>query len=227
MPNSTSRDRILSRLYRAPKEPRDTVSSENGMAFREPPIKEKVERLKQMLELMRTEVHVCSENEWVEIIAEILRKKGLNHLLYSPGLGIGATLEKYWISRKDSGEILPELIPYEQNVEVMKDRLFGIDAAITRTKGAIVDDGAIILWPDKREPRTMSLIPPVHIAILKADTIYSNLSEVIEKENWCARMPTNAVLISGPSKTADIELILAFGVHGPKELILIILNCRR
>jgi L-lactate dehydrogenase complex protein LldG len=37
-------------------------------------------------------------------------------------------------------------------------------------------------------------------------------------------MPTNAVLISGPSKTADIELLLAFSVHGPKELVVLVLT---
>jgi L-lactate dehydrogenase complex protein LldG len=37
-------------------------------------------------------------------------------------------------------------------------------------------------------------------------------------------MPANALLISGPSKTADIEMTLAFGVHGPKELVVIVVN---
>jgi len=70
----------------------------------------------------------------------------------------------------------------------------------------------------------MSLVPPVHIAILQAEKIYNSLSDVIHKEGWSEKMPTNAVLISGPSKTADIELTLAFGVHGPKELILMIIE---
>jgi L-lactate dehydrogenase complex protein LldG len=41
---------------------------------------------------------------------------------------------------------------------------------------------------------------------------------------WSEDMPTNLVLVSGPSKTADIELILAFGVHGPKELIVLMVE---
>lgn len=68
--------------------------------------------------------------------------------------------------------------------------------------------------PDEQEPRLMSLVPPVHIAVLKAEKIHDTLAEA---------MPTNLLLISGPSKTADIELTLAFGVHGPKELIVFIL----
>lgn len=70
----------------------------------------------------------------------------------------------------------------------------------------------------------MSLVPPIHIAVLRADTIYNSLLEVMQKENWAAGMPTNAFLISGPSKTADIELVLAFGVHGPKELIVLLVD---
>ena len=93
-------------------------------------------------------------------------KKKLNSLLYSSRLEIGAALEKYWNSPKDNSEILPELIPYEHNVENIKDKLFGIDAAITTAKGAIADDGAIILWPNEDEPRLMSLVPPIHFVVL-------------------------------------------------------------
>ncbi|WP_278366532.1 LUD domain-containing protein, partial [Marinobacter salarius] len=43
-------------------------------------------------------------------------------------------------------------------------------------------------------------------------------------QNWAAGMPTNALLVSGPSKTADIEQTLAYGVHGPKELIVLVIE---
>jgi hypothetical protein len=70
----------------------------------------------------------------------------------------------------------------------------------------------------------MSLAPAVHIAVLDADRIHGSLAEAMRREHWAEGMPTNALLISGPSKTADIELVLTFGVHGPKELIVLILD---
>ncbi len=70
----------------------------------------------------------------------------------------------------------------------------------------------------------MSLVPPLHIALLDADRLFENFAQLIEKENWAAGMPTNALLISGPSKTADIEQTLAYGIHGPKQLITLILE---
>ena len=67
-------------------------------------------------------------------------------------------------------------------------------------------------------------MPPVHVAVLDADTIYNSLAEMMRVQNWSQAMPTNALLISGPSKTADIEQTLAFGIHGPKALITLIIE---
>lgn len=74
------------------------------------------------------------------------------------------------------------------------------------------------------EPRLLSLVPPVHIALVDAKNIYCNFADALTAGNWQAGMPTNALLISGPSKTADIELTLAFGVHGPREVIVLVLE---
>jgi len=67
-------------------------------------------------------------------------------------------------------------------------------------------------------------VPPVHIAVLKADTVFISLADAMREGRWAEGMPSNMLLVSGPSKTADIELILAFGVHGPKELVVLIVE---
>jgi L-lactate dehydrogenase complex protein LldG len=182
---------------------------------------ERIEKLKTLMEAMRTEVHITGAQNWAHKLEEILKQRGLKSLVYPPRTVLGDTLESHW--EKD-GSGLPQLIPYENKIEEFKARLFTIDAGITSTAGAIADPGALILWPSDKEPRLMSLVPSIHIAVLEADKIFSSFSEAMQKEKWSTKMPTNVVLISGPSKTADIEMTLAFGVHGPKELIVLVVE---
>lgn len=70
----------------------------------------------------------------------------------------------------------------------------------------------------------MSLVPPLHIALLKASEVFDNLFEAMHAQGWAGGLPTNALLVSGPSKTADIQQTLAYGAHGPKELLVLILQ---
>jgi hypothetical protein len=69
----------------------------------------------------------------------------------------------------------------------------------------------------------MSLVPPIHIALLDADQLYDTLFDAMQAQGWSDGMPTNALLVSGPSKTADIQVTLAYGAHGPKELVVLLL----
>ena len=70
----------------------------------------------------------------------------------------------------------------------------------------------------------VSLVPHLHIAILRADRLYDTLRQAMIAQNWLDGMPTNALLISGPSKTSDIEQTLAYGVHGPRRLVVLIVG---
>ena len=216
-----SRDRIFARLHAATRQPQAPVVQPPGLPIKTYSQKEKIEKLKTLMEAMRTEVHLCSAKNWANTVKDILKKREVKRLLYAPRTEIGKALEHQWEGATGDP---PQLFPYEKDVEQIKEMVFNVDAGITSAAGAIAETGALILWPSDKEPRLMSIVPPLHIAILKADTIHNSLSEVMQKENWPAKMPTNVVLISGPSKTADIEMTLAFGVHGPKELIVLILE---
>jgi len=170
------------------------------------------------MEAMHAEVVITSANGWIDALKATLRQRLLNGLLYAPDTALGKALAAVLDSD------LPPLVGYTETIEQCKERLFSIDASITSTQGGLADVGALILWPDSDEPRLMSLAPALHIAVLDAAKIHDSLAQAIAREHWPEKMPTNILLISGPSKTADIELVLTFGVHGPKELIVLILD---
>jgi L-lactate dehydrogenase complex protein LldG len=219
--NNASREHILRRLHAAVKQRTVDVPEPAGLQAKTLSLHQKIEKLKGLMEAVQTEVYVVEAQDWTDLLKKILRKRGLKTLLYAPGTTVGDRLHKAWTEGSNG---LPELEIYVGDIEEFKAALFHIDAAVTSTAGGIAETGALILRPDQKEPRLMSLIPPIHIAVLEAEKIFNTFDEAIQTENWATKMPTNIVLISGPSKTADIELTLAFGVHGPKELLVLILT---
>ena len=67
----------------------------------------------------------------------------------------------------------------------------------------------------RTSPAPSRWLPPVHVAVLRASTLYAGLPSAMRALSPQADMPTNLLLITGPSKTADIQQTLAYGAHGP------------
>jgi L-lactate dehydrogenase complex protein LldG len=192
------------------------------------PEAERLKSFRERLEVSHAEVLSSTSQDWPTLLADRLRARG-NELgtadggtkvLFAPATRYGRQLADAWEGQTDL-----HLIAYDQPVESLKDMLVhGVEAAVTETRGGIAETGTLILWPSSAEPRLMSLLPPLHVALVKADQIFGTLTDAMTSQNWSQGMPTNALLISGPSKTADIEQTLAYGVHGPKELMVIVLD---
>jgi L-lactate dehydrogenase complex protein LldG len=221
----SSRERILQRLSerRGGDLPMPEPDFSPLTAGRDWSATEKLDRFQRTLESVHGEVHRTSAGQWLNTLAAILAKRNARNLL-APGSG--HSLGKA-IRESDHGD-LPPILSYDQPIEAWQAGLFNdVDAAITSTRGAIAETGSLILWPGPAEPRLMSLVPPVHIALLQADEIFATFHEALEAQGWSSAMPTNALLVSGPSKTADIEQTLAYGVHGPRELIVIVIDSNR
>jgi len=169
------------------------------------------------MQAVRGEVHRVARDAWVDWVNTEMASRDRWRAL----IGHGPIAEAF--AAGASGDF--EITRYDRPIEEWKHALFrDIDFAITGVRAALAESGSLVLWPTAEEPRLMSLVPPLHIALLEADRLFENFAELIETENWAAGMPTNALLVSGPSKTADIEQTLAFGIHGPKELITLILE---
>jgi len=100
--------------------------------------------------------------------------------------------------------------------------LFGFDVGLTSVQGAIAETGTLVLEADREQNRLISLVPPVHIAVLDAAKISCTLGETLDALYRDGKVSPAITFISGPSRTADIELTLAIGVHGPQELYVIV-----
>lgn len=177
---------------------------------------EKLQRLRQQMEAVHTEFLDARGQDWPTAVQNWLSQEKLPGLIYGPKSTIGAKLSSQW----NNG--VP-LIPYDRAMEQWKAELFAFEGAgITATRGAIAQTGSLILFTSADEPRTLSLVPPVHIALLNVGKIRDTWRQVMQEQAWVNNMPTNLLLISGPSKTADIEQTLAYGVHGPKRLLVVL-----
>jgi L-lactate dehydrogenase complex protein LldG len=100
--------------------------------------------------------------------------------------------------------------------------IFGFDVGITTAQAAIAETGTLVLDSAHERHRLVSLVPPVHIAIVDASTIRATLGETLTMLQNGKELSPAVTFITGPSRTADIELTLTIGVHGPQELYVII-----
>lgn len=166
------------------------------------------------------EVWCASADTWPALLAQKIAAKGVQRLLLDPASPEGAAL----------AQALPAAVqplPFAQPLEAWKSELFDtIDAGFTVARSGIAATGTLVLAPDAGSPRTVSLVPPLHIALVYAHTLHADLHAAVQAERWRDGMPTNLVLASGPSKTSDIQQTLAYGAHGPRWMWVVIVTER-
>ena len=171
-----------------------------------------------MLEAAHAQVWRTDTTSWPTLLARLLHEAGIRRLLLDPARAEGAALSR---------ALLPsvEALSYSRPLERWKTELFDtVDAGFTVARSGIAVTGTLILAPDEGTPRTVSLVPPLHIALVYARTLHVDLHAAMQTERWAAGMPTNLVLVSGPSKTSDIQQTLAYGAHGPSGLWVVIVE---
>lgn len=100
--------------------------------------------------------------------------------------------------------------------------MFEYDVGITTAQAAIAETGTLVLDSARERHRLVSLVPPIHVAIVDAASIFRTLAEALTFIHQNGEISPAVTFITGPSRTADIELTLAIGVHGPQELYVIV-----
>lgn len=180
---------------------------------------DKAKRFRACIELAHAEVHAVTSATWLATLREILVAKQIKQLLVAEETAHGSVV------LNDFPRHGIDCQTYDLPIEAWKSEMFQqTPASLTVARAAIAETGTLILWPDAAEPRLMSLVPPVHVVLLDAGKIYNTFFEAMQTEGWANGLPTNSLLISGPSKTADIQQTLAYGAHGPKELVVLMIG---
>jgi L-lactate dehydrogenase complex protein LldG len=104
-----------------------------------------------------------------------------------------------------------------------RESFFAADVGITGVEHLIAETGSVVLASRPGQPRSLSLLPPVHIAVAHRDQILPDLFDLFAGG---PELPSNLAIVTGPSKTGDIELRLVTGVHGPGEVHVVVVNPR-
>jgi L-lactate utilization protein LutC len=102
-----------------------------------------------------------------------------------------------------------------------REAIAAAEAGITAADYGLADTGSLVIFT--AEPRLLSLLPPCHIAVLPKSKIVASLDDVLRLRPLPGEQASAMVVITGPSRTADIEMRLVRGVHGPGEIHVIIL----
>jgi len=159
----------------------------------------------------RAEVVDARGQSWVALLENFCKLKNVRRLLLPAGLRGPASTESLSVES------------FDRPIESFKNELFTeIDAGLTVADCALADTGVLAQCSTPQQPRTLSLVPPIHFCLINVNRLYADLPAALAGEGWAAAMPTNLIFISGPSKTADIQQTLAYGAHGPKEMIVLL-----
>jgi len=187
-------------------------------------VRELVERFTQEATAVRAQVHRVDDNhQLIEKIVGICRDQ-IGEVAISGAELFRKTDLPGELTARDFSTFIGEQADHGQMVA----RLANCGVGLTAADFAIAETGTIVLSSDEPNALLVSLLPPVHIAVVRSEQMIATIDEAIRKtgsEQMARANPTRSVtLITGPSRTSDVELVLSIGVHGPKELHVIILD---
>ena len=103
-----------------------------------------------------------------------------------------------------------------------RDRQAAAEIGVTGCDVAIAETGSLVLFSAPGQSRTVSLLPSVHVAILERSRLCFSMAEMFATHAQRLSEEASCTIITGPSRTADIELTLTLGIHGPGQVIVIV-----
>ena len=162
-------------------------------------------------------VHRCPAAQLPRLVGELLDKLKIKSLAFAAGnlpqlIGLPEALRRRGMTVLD-WRASPGL-----------DAQYDLDAGITDVHAALAETGTLVCCADAGHSRGLSLVPPIHIAIVRRSDILPDMLDYWANVRRAAvPSPSSQVFITGPSKTSDIEGVLITGVHGPTQVHILLI----
>ncbi len=177
-----------------------------------------VEQFMNSVSMVAGQVH---SGDPLDLVLRIARDAGARSFMAWDGAelpvpGVAVTLQDAGLTEVDP------LVRTEVRLEHQMGYL-DLDLGVTGAIGGFAESGSLVVASGPGRPRMASLIPDVHIAFLRRTDIHRSLAHWAADHGEVLSAHTNVVFITGPSRTGDIEMNLNIGVHGPKEVHVILL----
>jgi L-lactate dehydrogenase complex protein LldG len=163
-------------------------------------------------------VHRAADANWIATVAAILGGLPAKLVVVEPQPGSALTAER---AAALAGTL--QAAGCTATARRDDDTLFKCDAAVTGVVAAITETGTLVCTSGSAAARGATLIPPVHIALVDRTQLVGDLFDYFDRLGG-TELPANVNMITGPSKTADIEGILVTGVHGPGVVHIVLLT---
>jgi L-lactate dehydrogenase complex protein LldG len=174
---------------------------------------------------VKAETHLASDNEVaLQTVIQLLNNQTNNkYMSWDDSCLPIKNLEK----RLDSANYLryQSTVPRDTMERTRTHiKLAEVSVGITGCNAALADTGSIVLESKPGQGRLSSLLPAIHIALLTTDQIYPTMESYIKAQPETGNRSSNLIIVTGPSRTADITQTLTLGVHGPGTLHIIIVG---
>jgi L-lactate dehydrogenase complex protein LldG len=186
-----------------------------------------VARFRDELTAAGGHAHVVADREAAAAkVVELVEAKAARRVL----LGRGAFLDTLGLAEPLRGRGVDVVTVDTLSPANSREPFFAADLGISGVDYLVAETGTVALLARPGEPRSLSLLPPVHIAVAERSQLVADLFDLFEA---VARdrggpagpeLPSCLSLITGPSKTGDIELRLVTGVHGPGEIQVVLVS---
>jgi L-lactate utilization protein LutC len=224
---TTSRERMLQQVRQAvaegnraghvlPLEPRGDVGYQGAGP-------DPVARFRDEFTAAGGQAHVVPDREAaVATVLSLIQARGARRIL----IGRGPFLDTLKLAEVLRG-VGAEPLPVDTlSAETRQEAFFGAEVGVSGVDFLVAETGSMALLSRPDQPRSLSLLPPVHIAVAERGQILPDLFDLFEARLWAERqgLPSSLSLITGPSKTGDIELRLVTGVHGPGEVHVVLVD---